>query len=371
MHFPSPFYLGTISYRMSVLYRFRKGFTRLHPAGLRRGFTLIELLLVIGIIGILASIVIIAINPTRQLAQARNATRRMDTGEIMHAVQQYVVDNGSLPTGIDTNLKMIGTATSGCAVACGTELGAGTAFSVRIATGDDDAEEEVATNDPVYLQSTDLEMVQDYDPSRGNQLIGMRFQNITVPPGAIITNATIQFTVSLDDGNGNEVTNLTFVGQDSDDTVTFDDVANNISLRPRTTATVAWSNVPNWTVNGQLKDSPDISSILQEIIDRSGWASGNDIIVMVEGTGRRPAYTYNENPSWAPLLSLTYQVSGMTVADCLNLNTLTGTYLPSLPTDPVLGSAAKTYYALRKTATSRVHVEACNPEVGEMISVEQ
>src|SRR3989338_8377497 len=75
--------------------------------------------------------------------------------------------------------------------------------------------------------------------------------------------------------------------------------------------------------------------------------------------------------SWSPLLSLTYQVSGMTVADCLNLNTLTGTYLPSLPTDPVLGSAAKTYYALRKTATSRVHVEACNPEVGEMISVEQ
>ncbi|OGJ65976.1 hypothetical protein A3F36_03135 [Candidatus Peribacteria bacterium RIFCSPHIGHO2_12_FULL_55_11] len=337
----------------------------------RYGFTLIELLLVIGIIGVLASIVIVAINPTRQLAQARNATRRMDTGEIMKALQQYQIKTRSLPAGIDTTLKMIGTDSSGCDVACGTELGPGTSLAVRVSASTDDAEEEVASDDPVYVQSTDLEMVQDYDPSRGNQLIGMRFQNIAVPVGAIISSASIQFTVTLTDGNGNEATDLTFVGQNSDDAATFTTAANNISTRPRTSATVTWSSVPTWTVHGQTKDTPDIAPILQEIIDRSGWASGNDIVIMVEGTGRRPADSYNEGAGTAPLLSLTYRVAGMSAAACLNLNTLTGTYLTALPLDPSLGTSEKTYYAVRRTTTNRVHVESCGVELGELISVEQ
>jgi prepilin-type N-terminal cleavage/methylation domain-containing protein len=69
----------------------------------RRGFTLIELLLVIGIIAILASIVIVAINPTKQLGDARDAQRRSDVNTILNAVYQYAIDNsGNLPTGIPT-----------------------------------------------------------------------------------------------------------------------------------------------------------------------------------------------------------------------------------------------------------------------------
>jgi len=74
----------------------------------RRGFTLIELLLVVGIIAILASIVIVAINPTKQLGDTRNAQRKADVNTILSAVYQYSIDNnGSLPTGITTVSKNI------------------------------------------------------------------------------------------------------------------------------------------------------------------------------------------------------------------------------------------------------------------------
>lgn len=69
----------------------------------RKGFTLIELLLVIGIIAILASIVIVAINPTKQLGDARDAQRRSDVNTILNAVYQYAIDtNGTVPATIPT-----------------------------------------------------------------------------------------------------------------------------------------------------------------------------------------------------------------------------------------------------------------------------
>jgi prepilin-type N-terminal cleavage/methylation domain-containing protein len=67
-----------------------------------KGFTLLEILLVIAAIGILAAIVLVAINPNRQIAQARNTARQADINTIQKAVEQYLIEKGSYPSSIST-----------------------------------------------------------------------------------------------------------------------------------------------------------------------------------------------------------------------------------------------------------------------------
>lgn len=110
------------------------------PSSVKRaGFTLIELLLVIGIIAILAAIVIVAINPTKQLGDARDAQRRSDVNTILNAVYQYAIDNnGNLPGNIPTGTGAAAREICRDVDSNGVEVGIGTCSAY-------------ATTAPVYL----------------------------------------------------------------------------------------------------------------------------------------------------------------------------------------------------------------------------
>ena len=90
----------------------------------QKGFTLLEILLAVAAMVILASIVILAINPGKQLADTRNAQRWSDVNTILNAVYQYAIDNnGTFPAGITTTAGcLVATSTSGVVCSSGINL---------------------------------------------------------------------------------------------------------------------------------------------------------------------------------------------------------------------------------------------------------
>ncbi|RWE38838.1 MAG: hypothetical protein EOS78_12420, partial [Mesorhizobium sp.] len=144
-------------------------------------------------------------------------------------------------------------------------------FETRVATAGDDVEEKGSGT--ISSNISDLEL--GYDGST-RQTVGLRFTSIDLPKGAIITNAYIQF-------QANEVktgaASLLIQGDNVDDASPFTAVSFNVSALPRTTASTAWTPDP-WTVVGEhglAERTPDLSAIVQEIVNRSGWAALNDM----------------------------------------------------------------------------------------------
>ena len=176
-------------------------------------------------------------------------------------------------------------------------------LEVRVAASADDAEE--SPTGVIDLTSSDLELVND----GGDQTVGMRFNGVTIPHGAAISNAYVQFQVDEAD---TEATSLTIRGDSTDNAATFTTATGNISSRRRTASAVSWSPVPWSTVGAAGPDqrTPNIAAIIQEIVNRAGWSSGNSLAIIITGTGHRTAESFNGLAAAAPLLHVDYVVGG-------------------------------------------------------------
>lgn len=62
---------------------------------IKNGFTLVELLIVIGILALLASVVIVALNPIQNLAKTRDAGRLSTIDQIGHSLESYATSSGT------------------------------------------------------------------------------------------------------------------------------------------------------------------------------------------------------------------------------------------------------------------------------------
>jgi type IV pilus assembly protein PilY1 len=173
----------------------------------------------------------------------------------------------------------------------------GVTVQYQINDTSNDAEER--PDGSMYRTSSDLELVRE---GSNDQTIGLRFRNIAVPQGATIQSAYLEFVI---DEYENQSTSLTIEGHDTDDASYFGSSNGDVTGRSRTSAAVDWNGLPAPSV-GETLISPDISTVVKEIVDRGGWASGNDMAFIISGTGKRTVESYDGMRSSAPKLKITY-----------------------------------------------------------------
>jgi hypothetical protein len=172
---------------------------------------------------------------------------------------------------------------------------------VRVTAGSDDAEQSVSSG-KTSTTSSDLELTTD---GNTQQLVGVRFAAVAIPAGAHITNAYLQFTT---DEVSTGASALTLRAENLDSPATYTSTVNAVSGRATTNAFVSWSP-PDWTTVGQAaagQRTPDLSALVQTVVNRAAWGPGNAMAFQVSGTGVRKARSFDGGAAAAPLLHVEY-----------------------------------------------------------------
>jgi hypothetical protein len=184
-----------------------------------------------------------------------------------------------------------------------------TTIDEDVPAGADDC--TVYTGSKAFVNDTDYHSAGNRDSST-NGFMGsaQRFTTVAVPNSATIDTAylTYQSNGSLSTTTCNTVID----GEDVDDATQITNQGD-WEGRDRTTANVAWNNIGAWT-GGSDYNSPEIKTVIQEIVDRDGWASGNAMQLFwsdYEGQGsdadaRRDAKSYDKDSSNCPKLHIEY-----------------------------------------------------------------
>ncbi|MGB5446978.1 MAG: right-handed parallel beta-helix repeat-containing protein [Psychromonas sp.] len=184
----------------------------------------------------------------------------------------------------------------------------------RVSASTDDAEERI--NGSIYIDSSDLELVVD----KQVQTVGMRFTNLVIPDNAVITKAYIQFKA---DESSSESAQFNIYGESTNNALAFDNTQYNISSRSKTNTFVMWEPAV-WNVVGVEKEdqrTPDLSTIVQEIISATSWSSGNAMAFIFTGTGQRVAEAFDGDQAGAPLLYIEYHHDVDTTPTTIELKT--------------------------------------------------
>ncbi|MFK8009971.1 MAG: T9SS type A sorting domain-containing protein [Saprospiraceae bacterium] len=169
--------------------------------------------------------------------------------------------------------------------------------SIFVQTGSDDAEENVSTG-AVGLTSSDLEMADEGGSTP--QKVGIRFNRIGIPAGVNITNAYIRFEAKQ---STTLACNLNITAEKSIISATFDGTDDEITARDTTTASISWT--PGDWADNSFYTTPDLTAVVSELVNQSGWDNSSAVTFIITGEGEREAWSENGTGT-APELVVEY-----------------------------------------------------------------
>lgn len=178
-----------------------------------------------------------------------------------------------------------------------------TTFTVRTSANASDIQESLGGGNWFYSEG--LSYIGKSD-SYWTREAGFRFTNVTVAQGATITSAKLTFKAG---NNFNRTIALKIKGIDVDNCSEFSS-GDTPRSRAMTTSQIDWDQTVNVSV-GNSFDSPDITSVIQEIVNRAGWSSGNSIGIYIADDGSSNSNylevdEYEDGASSGALLTINY-----------------------------------------------------------------
>lgn len=173
-------------------------------------------------------------------------------------------------------------------------------LELQVRQFDDDSYENSGVANP----AEEAGFVADAD----DEYVGFRWQGVVVPQGATILDARLSVVWGPFGGADNPLGTL--YGEDADDAAVFSSGANDISARTATTATVAIDESGLDVDSHEFAEMADVTAIVQEIVSRAGWSSGNSLalIYQASATGSRDfaCWVYDDDPARAAKLTISF-----------------------------------------------------------------
>jgi acid phosphatase type 7 len=208
-----------------------------------------------------------------------------------------------------------------------------TTTSYQITSNSDDVEEwltpatgqtQEATIGDLDYNSSDLELGCEKGMNANPQMIGLRFKNVNLQNGRLISKAYLQFEVDALDKSADPC-NLVIRAEDTDSAATFPTVNTPFALttRAKLQDSIVWNlQTSDLSVVDAKGNSTDITTLVQSLLNRSGWKSGNAMAFYITGNGTREVESCDGEVAAAPKLILEYaqsesEISAQLLADSI------------------------------------------------------
>jgi hypothetical protein len=232
-----------------------------------------------------------------------------------------------------------------------------TTINLAVGASANDAKWGLFYGDADYANdSADLWVGNRINGAREDFSIALRFTNVTIPQGATIDAAYVTLRGENTDSTSGLIACIWAADADNQSMPADYDACEALT---RTTATASWTDPA--VTSGSNINTPSIATVIKEVVDRAGWASGNALVVCIENNQSsdgvyRSFHSYDSNSSYAPVLHIEYTEASSGVSGTLSV-TLGAATSSATGTVAVKGTVTKTLAAATLSSAGTIAVK--------------